>query len=141
MVAVATRDQLAVEPLGDALLVVEHVGSRAVEVVEGDVLGFINGRVRRGRAQVAQVLGDLGLAIGRNDLAASVRAEADRDDAVVVGEPDAVVRDAFLLQATGCADVLEEVDRGLLEDPRADPREHILLAAPLDHDVVDAEPV
>ena len=116
---------------------VTHAGAAAVEVVHADVVCFIDGRSTRRGARVHQVARHLGLAIDRHALAG----QAEQVDAVALAaeaQVEAVVRQALGMHARAHAQLVEQIDRHLLQHAGADAAEHVLGAALFDDGVVDA---
>ena len=85
-----------------------------------------------------QVLDDLLLPVDGD--AAAVRKRGEIDPVPAPGELqlDPLVDEALAAQTVAHADLVQQVDRPLLEDARADPLFDVLAAPRLEHDRVDA---
>ena len=125
--AVAAGDEVARELVLVAAVAVAHDGMAAVEVVHAHVLGLVDRDGAARRARVHQVARDLGLAVDDHALAG----ESVEVDAVAAAGPadlDAVVHEALGVHARADARFVEQRDRALFEDARADAPEHVLAA-------------
>ena len=71
----------------------------AVEVVRLDVSGFVDGDSVRGFAPVHQVVCHLGLPVDEHALAAGEAVQVDTVAAIVEGEVEPVMRQAFAMHA------------------------------------------
>ena len=110
----------------------------AVEVVQGDVGGLVDGGQAGGAARVHQIARQLGLAVDHHALAAG---QAAHVDAVALAPPEhfeAAVDQALAMHARTDADLVEEVDAHLLEDAGADAAEHVVAGLPFEDHGVDA---
>ena len=101
----------------------------AVEAVQADAFGLVDGGQALRRAQLHQVARDLGLAVDHHLLAAGQAGEVDAVARAAEAELDAVVRQALGMHARAGAGGVEQVDRHLLEHAGADPAEHVVAAS------------
>ena len=114
-----------------------YVRRIAVEAVQAHVLRPVDG-LRAGRApRVHQVARDLGLSV-HDDRLAHERLEVDPVALAARRDLDAVVDEAFAVQAAGHVGGLNRLDRPLLEHAGADAAEHVVGGVPLEDHVVDA---
>ena len=137
MEAVAADDEVGVQALLGAAVAVAQMRAVAVEAVRLHVLGLVDGGAAGLAAVVHEVARDLGLAVD-HDLLAGQRVQVDAQPALAEGHLEAVVRQALRVQPRGHAGFAQQVHRHLLQHAGADAAEHVLGAALLEHDVVDA---
>ena len=136
--AVAAGKKIAFDLVRRAVLAVAHARPRAgVEIVHADVLGFVDCLRSRRLARIHEVARDFGLAVD-HDVAAGQALEVDAQPPGAEPQLDAIVYQAFGMQAFAYAKAVEHFDRALLEHAGADALEHIILAALLDDQRVDA---
>jgi hypothetical protein len=138
MEAVAAGDEVARQLMGLVAEAVAHHRAVAVKARHAHVGRAIHGRQAGRGARVHEVARHLGLAVGRDHLAAGQPGHVDRVPGVAVDQFDAVVHLAFARDAFAHARLAQQVHGDLLEDAGADAPEHIVGALPLDDDVVDA---
>ena len=112
-------------------------GRAVVEAADGHVVGVVDGAAAGRGAVVHQVARDLGLAVDHHPLAGQ-RVQVDAVAAAVEAQVEAVVRQAFGVQPRADAGFVQQVHRHLLQHAGADAAEHVVGAALLDDDVVDA---
>ena len=98
--AVAAGDEVAGDLGPRAILDVAHPRPLAVEIVQGDVGGLIDGRRAGGGAGLHEVAGHLGLAVN-GDRPAAEREKVDAMTAAVEGQFDAVVDEALRVELGG----------------------------------------
>ena len=102
------------------------------------VLRVIHGGQPLGGARLHQVAGHFGLAVHRHAAAAGERVQVDAVALAFEQQLDAVVVQAFGVGACTHAGLVEQVHADLLQHPRADAAEHVVGAALLDNDGVNA---
>ena len=115
-----------------AALAIAHARPAAVdEAVHADVLGLVHRAAPRRLARLHQVAGDLGLAVHHHALAGQA-VQVDAMALAAEAQLHAVVRQAFGVHARAHAELVEQVDRHLLEHAGADAAEHVFAAALLE---------
>jgi len=100
----------------------------AVEISQRDGLGTVTPIVRGGRGHF---IGEVGALSGMASLVDAVAL-------AIEAHVEAVVRQALGVHALADASLVEQVDADLLQHTGADAREHVVAAALLEDDVVDA---
>ena len=110
MEAVAAGDEVAVELVRLAVLLVGDARLRAVEVVHRDVRGLVDGRQAGGRARVHQVARQLGLAVDHHVLAAGQAVHVDAVPLAAAQHLEAVVHEALAVHARADAGLVQQVD-------------------------------
>ncbi len=138
MEAVAAGDEVALELPWLALVLEADPGAVAVEVVDGDAGGLEEQRRAAREARLDQILDDLGLAVDDDRAAAGELAQRNAVPLAVELQLDAVVHESLAPHALADACPVEQVDRALLEHAGADALLHVLAAARLEHDGLDA---
>ena len=136
--AVAAGDVVRLDHLRVAVCVDER-DARVISVgVEDRGVGHLPEELLAvGLADPDEVLGDLGLAVDPDRVAARL----DEVDAPALAGPlevDAVVPHPLAVQAIGSAVLGEDVDGAVLDDAGADPGKDVVLRTVLHHDRVDA---
>ena len=139
--AIAARDEVAFDRVLPPVLFVAHHGGGAVKPVDRYVFGVIHGGQPLGRTCLHQVAGDFGLAVHRHAAAASELMQVDAVALALEQQLDAVVWQAFGMRACTHASLVQQVHADLLQNPRADAAEHVVGAALLNDDGVDARSV
>ena len=109
--------------------------------MDGDVGCLIDGRRPGRRAGVAEIPGQLGLAIDHHPFAAGQFGQIDAMADAVIGEIEAVMRQALAAHARADLSLVEKVDRALFEHARADARLDIGAALAFEDDRLDARPM
>ena len=128
VIAVAAGDEVAGKLARHAVLAPGQRGCGAVEVVQRDVRGLVDGAQSCRRARFHQVARDLGLAVDHHPLAAGQPGEVDAVAVAVKGNVEAVVQQPLGVHARADAGLVEQVRRRLLEHAGADARKHVLAA-------------
>src|ERR1700722_17954564 len=141
MTAVARSDEIASEFMRGAVLLVAQQRRGAVCVMDRDVGGLINGRRAGGRALIAEVLGQFGLAIDHDLFAAGQVEEVNPMARPVEGEIETLMRQALATHPGAELDLIEEIDGALFEDAGANPGLDIGAALALQNDGLDADSV
>ncbi len=126
----------AVELVRHAVLAPGDTG-RAGDVVQRDVLGFVDDRGAGGVLRGVEVLGDLGLAVDHHGPLAAL-GKIDPELVVAVAEGDTVVHLALCVHSLAHPGAPQRLHRIPFEDPGADAREHVRAAAALEDHRVDA---
>src|SRR5262245_42913940 len=137
MKAVAAGNEIAFE---FAILTVMPIGdARALagEVVQRDIVGFVDAARPGLGASLHQVAGDLGLAID-GDRFAGERLEIDAMAHPFDADLRSVVNQSIAVQAVADAGLLQELHRSLLDQTGANPFQHVVRRMPFENDIVDA---
>src|SRR5690606_15091963 len=113
----------AIGAMGDAILGPGDVRT-AVEIMEGDVLCFID---RLAFARLHQVARDLRLAID-GDLSSDERGKVDAMAVTIKGDVRAVMDNPFGVEPLADLGALHEVDRALFKHAGTDAAEHVVRA-------------
>lgn len=135
--AVAACDEVAVDAVGLAVLLVGGVGGVAFDVEELDVVGVVDGFAACLGADVHEIACDFGLAV-YNDGAADFFLKVDAVAFAVYDEFDAVVDEAFFVQAFGCACAFQALYGCAFEYASSDAAEYVIAVFAFEDDVVDA---
>ena len=106
--------------------------------MQADVQGFVHRGQTSRRTGVHQVFGDFGLAVDHDLFAAGKLLQINTVAAAIKAQRKAAMHQAFRVHACAHASVIEQVSRALLKHAGADAGLHVLLAALLDDDGVDA---
>lgn len=113
VIAIATGYEVATQLAVHPAMAVANDGAGAVKTVHARAVGLVNRRQARRGTRVHQVTRHFGLAIDRNAPAGEPQ-KVYAVQSVVEGNLDAIVHQAFPVQALGDAHAFEQVDRGLL---------------------------
>ncbi len=140
MEAVAAGDVIAGQVLRHAAGREADHRAVAVEPVQRHVRGLVDRSAAAGVARLHQVARDLGLAVDR-DVAAGEAADVDAVPVSVELQLDPVVRQTFRVEAGRDPGALQQRHGALFEHAGADAGQHVVSAALLDHDGVDAPAV
>src|SRR5882672_2466653 len=135
--AVAAGDELAGDLLITSALAIADARLVRIEVVDAGLVAFEAQLAAALEARVDQVLGHLGLPVDRHR-SARVLPDVDTGTPAVECDLKAVVDEARAIETRADAGLLQEIDRTLFQHPCADAALHVLSAALLDDDVVDA---
>ena len=138
MIAVAAGDQVTVDPVRDPVLSVTHRRAITVEIMNLDILGLIDRVAAAGLADLAQIAGDFGLAIGGHNLAVGVLRQADGNGFIVKGQLQGVMRNAFGGKPVTRTGPVDQVNGRLFQNAGPDPRQHIVLRLAFKNHIVDA---
>ncbi len=136
--AVATGNELARQSVRFAILYIGNGGRRAVEVVQPDILGFIDNDAAHPVPGRVEIPGDFGLPVNRDCPAVDQRVEVEPQGLAAKRDLDTAVRLALCVEALAHVRLSQQLDRALLEHARPDPAKHILATAPLEDDGVDS---
>ncbi len=137
MEAVAAGDEIALDLVHLAALVIAQLRMIVGQAVQAHVLGLVDhGRPLR-RVRVHQVFLDLGLAVDGDALAAQ-RLQIDAQPPPVEGQLQALVDQPLAREPGAEAGVGQHVDRALLEQSGAHAGAQIRRRPPLQDDDVDA---
>ncbi len=117
------------------------IGVVDCDVLDADILDVEVQRPAGFEPRVDEIAHDLVLSVDRDRAAPRQRIHIDVMARALEREIQAFVAHAFAREALADADLRHEIDRALLEDARAHALDHVLLAAVLDDDRVDALPV
>ena len=137
VVAVAAGDDVAVQVVRLVGVGVADAGVGAVDVVQGNVLGFEQ-HALAGEDSLDQVFGHLGLAIDRDVLAFGQASQVDAERLAVQADAEAGVGQAFLAQAMGDAGAVQQRDRALFQHAGADAAFDVGAGAAFQHQALDA---
>jgi hypothetical protein len=118
--AVAAGDELAVEDLLGAVLGEADLGDGRVDAVDPRCLGFEEDRVAGAEAGRDEVFDDLLLAVDVDGAATRQLGQVESYAAAVDVERQPVMDHALAVQAIGQAELVQQVDRTLLEHAGAD---------------------
>src|SRR5690606_2438861 len=129
--AVAAGDEVAVDPMLAAVLAIRHVRLRAVEIVQRDVLGLVNGRQPGRGARFHQIARELGLTVARDAAAAGEPAEIDTVAPAADEDLEAAVDEALPAHPLADPGFLEQIDGHLLEHAGTNSAEHVFAGMPL----------
>ena len=140
MKAVAADDEVAVDAVGLAVLLVAHPRCRAAEVARRHVPGVVDGDRRLGFAQVHQVARQLGLAIDGDPLASGQPGEVDAVGRARQRDLDTVMRQPLGVQPRGAAGPAHQIHRPLFEHAGPDPPENIVAVDPVEDHRLDPGP-
>ncbi len=135
--AVAAGDEVALQLVAFAVLYPGQAWAGTGDVQRRHLLGLVDGLEPRGRAGLHQVAGDLGLAIDGDRLAGQ-GGEIDAVARAAEAEFDALMDQAFRMQALGDARLFQQSYRAVFDQSGADAAQHMVAAAPLENDIVDA---
>ena len=125
MIAVAAGDIITVQPEGLPVLVVSHVGRSAVDIMQGHVLDLEDQRRTAPVAGVDQILGHLRLPIDRDLRSSGQALQIDPKQLAVQRQVEAVVRQAFGLQALIDTHAGQEINGRAFQDAGAYAALHI----------------
>src|SRR5271166_6830776 len=135
---VASGDEIAGERAGLSVLLVNHLGRSAGDVLEADVLRLIDDQSAVALAHAVELLGDRRLAV-RNHRLAAMRSGVDQEGlAILPRDPAAVVDVAFLVHPLPDPGVAQELDRAVFQHAGPNALEHMRLGLALEHDAVDS---
>ena len=138
MEAVAARDEVAFDLMHLAIFFIAHLGVLAVETDRLHVLRLVN----RGQALLGphfhEIARHLGLAIHHHALATGKAMQVDAVALALEQQLDTVMGQAFLIHAGVGTRRLEQVHRDLFKHAGANAAQHVVGAALLEDDVVDA---
>ena len=137
MKAVASGDEVARDLMFDAVFAVADARLVRVEVVDADVRGLVDGGGVGGRARVHQISGHLGLAVD-HDVPSGESGEIDTMPGTVEQKVEAAVDQPFTRQAVSHTGTAQQVHHALLQHAGPDPAQHVVGAAVLDHERVNA---
>jgi hypothetical protein len=139
--AIAARDEIALQFMDLAVLLIAYEGAVAIEAHGLHVRGLVDRGQALGRTHLHQVARDLGLAIDHDALAAGQAVQVDAVALPAEQQLDAVVRQPFGAHAGIGAGLLQQVHRDLFEHAGPDAAQHVVGTALLDDDVVHARAV
>ena len=136
MVAVAARDEIALERVRSSASAVAQPRPRAGEILQHDVVDLEQWQRSARGAGVHEIFRELGLAVDREPRGLlcevdAITLRADRD-------LDARVLQAFALEALRDAGFAQDRDGALLDDTGTHSAEHVVATAPFEHDAIDA---
>ena len=115
MKAVAAGDEVALQLMDLAVLLIAHDGAVAIEAHGLHVAGLVDRGQALGGAHFHQVARDLGLAVDHDALAAGQAVQVDAVALAAEQQLDAVVRQAFCAHAGVGTGLLQQVHRDLFE--------------------------
>ena len=138
VVAIAARDEVTGQRVGLAVLFGRHARVLAIKVVHLHVLRVVHGGQARRCAGIHQVAGHFSLAVHRHAAAAGQLMQVDAVALALEQQLDAVMRQAIGMGAGAHACLVQQVHADLLQHPGADAAEHVVGAALLDDDGVNA---
>src|SRR5271170_2925148 len=136
--AVASGDEIASDLLAFPGLDVAQKRSLPIRAVDRNVSGFIDDRRAGALTRIPQVLGQFGLAIDHDLLAAGQSEKVYAMAPAVEGEIETLVRQAFTAHALAQADLGEKIDGALFQHAGPDPRFDIGPAMAFEHQRFDA---
>src|SRR6185312_6183524 len=137
MRAVATRDEVTVDVMLDAMMSIGDSRAGCVNAVKSYILSLIDRVTPGGFAGKHQIARDLGLTI-HDHTAANQVAKIHPMPRACEGDFDAVVNEGFMPQTLAGTGGIEQLDGTGLDDARANAAEHVLTCLPLEHDIGDA---
>ncbi len=140
MEAVAPSDEVTIDPLVDAVRAVGHERRVGGDVVQFDVRGLEHQMCTVAFRGDVQVVLDLGLPVSHHPLADEVDGVHTQEVVTAPREVDRLFDVSFGVHACAEPDLAQRLDGAPLEHAGSDSIKHVLPAAQLEHDVLDARP-
>ncbi len=125
MIPVAAGDEIAIEPVFDAVELIGHIGLGAVEIMRRDILGVVDGLAAAGLAVVHQVAGQFGLAIDHHVLSGQ-RLQVDAAEPAAEGQFETVMHETFAMHARADAGLIQERRHAAFEHAGANTAENVI---------------